>query len=241
MSFIDRQSRASSSSTHYSYDEGLRKHLCSVYNYMGMALAVTGVTSMFVASSQTLLHLFLGTPLQWVIMFAPLIMVFVFAAKINSMSFSAARTVFFVFSAVMGISLAPIFIIYTGQSIAKVFFISASLFGSMAIYGNTTKKDLTSMGSFLMMGVIGLIIASVVNLFMNSSALSFAISGIGVVIFVGMTAYDAQKIKDSFYQNSSNGEEALAKSGLMGALTLYFDFINIFIYLLRLLGDQRDR
>ena len=169
-------------------------------------------------------------------MLAPLAFVLVLSFGINKLSVPAAQAVFWAFAAIMGVSLSSIFLVYTDASIAKVFFITAATFGAMSLYGYTTKRDLTQMGSFLMMGLIGLIIASVVNIFMQSSMLEFAISAVGVLIFVGLTAYDTQKIKEGY--SEAHGAELLAKGAIMGALSLYLDFINLFLMLLRLFGNR---
>ena len=178
-----------------------------------------------------------GSPLKWLVMLAPLGIVFYMSARMNRMSASSAQTVFWVFAALMGISLSSIFLRYTGFSIARVFFITSGTFGAMSIYGYTTKRDLTKLGSFLMMGLFGIIIASVVNMFMGSERMEFIISILGVLIFVGLTAYDTQKIKNMYV--SSDTGELMGKKAVMGALTLYLDFINLFIMLLRLFGQRR--
>ncbi len=217
-------------------DEGLRAYMLRVYNYMASALALTGVVAYGVASTPTLFNAIYGTPLMWVVMLAPLGLVFLLSARVAKMSVGAAQTTFWVFATLMGASLAYIFIIYTQTSIARVFFITAGTFGAMSLYGYTTKKDLTGWGSFLMMGLIGIIIASIVNIFLASSALHFAISAIGVLVFVGLTAYDTQRIKESYDVGDSG---ALAsKKAIMGALRLYLDFINLFLMMLRLFGNR---
>jgi len=175
--------------------------------------------------------------LKWVIMLAPLAIVFYMSFGIAKMSAAKAQTTFWVFAALMGASLSSIFLIYTGASITRVFFITAGTFGAMSIYGYTTKKDLTKLGSFLMMGLFGIIIASIVNIFMKSSMMYFVISIIGVLVFVGLTAYDTQKIKNMYLASDSG--ELMGKKAVMGALTLYLDFINLFIMLLRLFGQRR--
>ena len=218
-------------------DMGLRAYMLRVYNYMASGLALTGITAMAVAQSESLLQLIFGTPLSWVVMLAPLAFVMVLSFGINKMSAQTAQAVFWVFAVVMGVSMASIFMMYTGASIARVFFITAGTFAGMSLYGYTTKKDLTGLGSFLMMGLIGLIIASVVNIFLNSPMLYWVISIAGVGIFVGLTAYDTQKIKLMY--TADDGHEAITKKAIMGALTLYLDFINLFIMLLRLFGDRR--
>ena len=225
-------------------DEGLRSYMLKVYNYMGMGLVVTGLVSWFASQAATTAtgeltawgELLYTSPLMWVVMLAPLGFVLVLSFGINKLSVGAAQLTFWGFAAVMGLSISSIFLVYTDASIAKVFFITAATFGSMSLYGYTTKRDLTGMGNFLMMGLIGLVIASIVNIFMQSSMLDFAISAIGVLVFVGLTAYDTQKIKESY--DESAGSEVLAKGAIMGALSLYLDFINLFMMLLRLFGNR---
>jgi FtsH-binding integral membrane protein len=224
-------------------DEGLRSYMLKVYNYMGIGLVVTGLVAWF--SNQAAVsngqltpwgELLYTSPLMWVVALAPLGFVLVLSFGINKLSVPAAQATFWAFAAIMGLSLSSIFMVYTDASIAKVFFITAATFGTMSLYGYTTKRDLTGMGNFLMMGLIGLIIASIVNIFMRSSMLEFAISAIGVLVFVGLTAYDTQKIKESY--DSSYGSDVLAKGAIMGALSLYLDFINLFMMLLRLFGNR---
>ena len=236
-------------------DEGLRSYMLKVYNYMGIGLVVTGLVAWFanqaafttdptqsvgaLANGQMVTQwgaLLYTSPLMWVVALAPLGIVLVLSFGINKLSVPAAQAIFWGFSALMGLSLSSIFMVYTDASIAKVFFITAATFGAMSIYGYTTKRDLTGVGNFMIMGLIGLIIASVVNIFMQSSMLEFAISAIGVVIFVGLTAYDTQKIKESY--DSSMGSDVLAKGAIMGALSLYLDFINLFMMQLRLFGNR---
>lgn len=217
-------------------DEGLRVYMLRVYNYMSVALAVTGLVAYLTAQSPTLLNTIYGTPLQWVVMLAPLGMVFFLSARINSMSAGAAQITFWIFSGLMGLALAYIFLVYTGASITRVFFITAGTFAGMSLYGYTTKRDLTGIGSFLIMGLIGLIVAMIVNLFMQSAALHWAISVIGVLIFVGLTAYDTQKIRRMY--SEADGSDVATKKSIMGALTLYLDFLNLFLMLLRLFGNR---
>ena len=219
-------------------DAGLRSYMLAVYNYMAVALAITGVVAYAVASSTALLQLIFGTPLVYVVMFAPLAFVWFIMPRTMNMSLSNAQFCFWTFSAIMGVSLASIFVIYTGTSIARVFFITAATFGSMSLYGYTTKKDLTGWGSFFMMGLIGLIIASLVNIFLQSPAISFVTSIIGVLVFVGLTAYDTQRIKEGYYQVAGHGE-MVSKVAIYGALSLYMDFINLFLYLLRFFGERK--
>ena len=231
-------------------DEGLRAYMLKVYNYMTTGLLLTGLVAYFFGKASIVTNelgqiigttsigaMLFGSPLKWVVMLAPLGFVFYLSAKINKMSVSSAQITFWIFSAIMGLSLASIFIVYTQASIARVFFISSGTFAAMSLYGYTTKKDLTKLGGFLFMGLIGIIIASLVNLFFQSSALHFAISVIGVLVFVGLTAYDTQSIKNMYYAGDS--ESVGGKKALMGALRLYLDFINLFIMLLRLFGQRR--
>ena len=217
-------------------DVGLREYMLRVYNYMVGGLAVTGLVAYFVSSNDALLQTIYGTPLQWVVMLAPLGFVLFFSVRLHKMAVGTAQAVFWAFAAVMGLSLASIFIVYTGASIARVFFITAATFAGMSLYGYTTKRDLSGFGSFLMMGLIGIIIAMVVNMFLASSALDFAISVIGVLIFTGLTAYDTQRIKEMYV--AGDGAAVMTKKSIMGALSLYLDFINLFIMLLHLFGNR---
>ncbi len=216
-------------------DAGLRSYMLSVYNYMGSGVLLTGIVAMLAYNSGFTASL-IGSPLMWVVALAPLAFVLVLSFGINKLSVPAAQATFWAFAAIMGVSLSSIFLVYTDASIAKVFFITAATFGAMSLYGYTTKRDLTGMGNFLMMGLIGIIIAMVVNIFMASSMLDFAISVLGVLIFVGLTAYATQKIKESY--SASYGADVLAKNAIMGALSLYLDFINLFLMLLRLFGNR---
>lgn len=218
-------------------DQGLRTHMLKVYNYMASGLALTGIVALMTASSESLVQTIFTTPLAWVVMLAPLAFVLVLSFGINKLSTPMAQGLFWAFAVVMGLSMSSIFLMYTGASIARVFFISASMFAGMSLYGYTTKRDLSGFGSFLMMGLIGLIIAMVVNIFLQSTALEFVISAAGVLIFVGLTAYDTQKIKAIY--NEMDGQDVMAKKAIMGALTLYLDFINLFMMMLRLFGDRR--
>ena len=218
-------------------DVGLRKYMLGIYNYMASGLALTGIVAMGVASSEAALQMIFGSGLSWIVMLSPLAFILVLSFGVHKMKASTMQMVFWAFSAVMGLSMASIFITYTGTSIARVFFISAGTFAAMSLYGYTTKKDLSGWGSFLFMGLIGIIIAGVVNIFLQSSAMHFVISVIGVLVFVGLTAYDTQKIK-AMYREADSGE-VQSKKAIMGALTLYLDFINLFMMLLRLFGDRR--
>jgi FtsH-binding integral membrane protein len=219
-------------------DVGLRSYMLSVYNYMGLGLAITGIVAFVVASSPAIYGPIFGSPLKWVVMLAPLGFVFYLGARINKMSVSAAQITFWAFAAIMGISLASIFLVFTGESVARVFFITAGTFGATSLYGYTTRRDLSNFGSFLFMGLIGVIIASVVNIFLASSALQFAISVIGVLVFTGLTAWDTQRIKEVYLENDAS--DVMAKKSIMGALSLYLNFINLFVMLLQLFGNQRS-
>ena len=250
MAEFDRPTIAARPSTAADVDQGLRSYMLKVYNYMGIGLVVTGLVAWFTYSSAFVEQngriigvtafgdAIYNSPLKWVVMLAPLAFVLVLSFGINKLSPVAAQALFWVFAAVMGLSLSSIFAVYTGGSIAKVFFISAAMFGGMSLYGYTTKRDLTQIGSFLIMGLWGLIIASIVNVFWPSGPLGFAISIVGVVVFLGLTAWDTQKIKESY--SVSFGADVLAKGAIMGALNLYLDFLNLFLMLLRLFGNQRN-
>jgi len=231
-------------------DEGLRAYMLKVYNYMATGILLTGIVALLtfkmsvvtdqsgsiVALTQMGNAIYMSG-LKWLVMLAPLGIVFYMSFGINKMSASKAQTTFWIFAALMGLSLSSILLVYTGMSVTRVFFICSATFGAMSIYGYTTKRDLTKLGSFLMMGLIGIIIASLVNIFMKSSMMYFVISVLGVLIFVGLTAYDTQKIKNMYI--SSDTGEIIGKKAVMGALTLYLDFINLFIMLLRLFGQRR--
>jgi len=231
----------------YEVDAGLRQYMLRVYNYMASGVALTGLIAALVANSPALTQLFfqvgyrghLGmTGLGWIATLAPLGIVLAFSFGITRMSAATAQTLYWVYAALMGVSMASLFFVYTGTSIARVFFITAASFTGLSLYGYTTKKSLSAFGSFLIMGLIGILIAGLVNIFLQSSALYFVISAAGVLIFAGLTAYDTQKIKDMYW--SGDGHEVASKKAVMGAFTLYLDFINLFIMLLRFFGDRRD-
>lgn len=223
-------------------DEGLRNYMLKIYNYMAGGLAVTGIISYLIANNLSILRLFI-TPtgysaFGWLALLAPLIMVFAFGWVVNKGTLAQVQAMFWGFSALMSVSLAPVFLIYTGASITRVFLITAATFGALSLYGYTTKKDLSGWGSFLMIGLIGLIIATVVNFFMQSPGLYYALSYIGILIFAGLTAYDTQNLKNMYYHSGMGGDIA-DRIAISGALSLYLDFINMFLYLLRLMGDRR--
>ncbi|MFN3506754.1 MAG: Bax inhibitor-1/YccA family protein [Allorhizobium sp.] len=220
------------------FDEGLRKHMLRVYNYMGLGLVITGIVAFLVSQTPALYVPIFSTPLKWVVMLAPLAFVFFFSFRIHAMSAATAQLTFWAFAAVMGLSLSSVFLVFTGTSIARTFFITATMFGAMSLYGYTTKRDLSQFGSFLMMGLIGVIIASIVNIFLGSSALQFAISVIGVVVFVGLTAWDTQNIKEQYAENFD--QESQQKLAVFGALSLYLNFVNLFQLLLSLTGQREE-
>jgi Integral membrane protein, interacts with FtsH len=237
-------------------DQGLRAYMLKVYNYMAYGLAITGLaafgaysaavtTDPAMAEAEVRGGLMLtsfgvalfASPLKWVVMLAPLALVFFLSFRVHKMSVMTAQVTFLAYAALVGLSLSSIFLVFTQQSITQVFFITAATFGAMSLYGYTTKRDLSGMGSFLFMGLIGIIIASLVNIFLASSALAFAISVIGVLVFTGLTAYDTQQIKEMYYENDD--ATTMGRKAIMGALRLYLDFINLFIMLLQLVGDRR--
>ncbi len=238
-------------------DQGLRAYMIRVYNLMALGLVLTGVAALgtvWLATTKdpttavqilnngngTLLTAFGAaiflSPLRWIVMLAPLVPVFLISFRINKMSVSAAQTTFWVYAALVGLSLSSIFLVFTTASIVQTFFISATAFGGLSLWGYTTKRDLTGMGSFLVMGVFGLIIAMLVNIFLQSSALQFAISAIGVLVFAGLTAFDTQKIKEMYFEG--DGALVAGRKATMGALRLYLDFINLFLFLLQFLGNR---
>jgi FtsH-binding integral membrane protein len=226
-------------------DEGLRAHMVRVYNYMTIGLVLTGAVAYAVANTSfgTIFFDFSAggsglSPLGWVALFAPFGLVLLLSFGIQRMSVGTAQLVFWAYAALMGVSLAPILLIYTGASVAKVFFITAGTFGAMSLYGYTTRRDLSAIGSFLIMGLIGLLIAVIVNIFLASAALDWAISIIGVAIFTGLTAWDTQKIKEQYYVGDDGS--VAGRKAIMGALALYLDFINLFMFLIRILGDRRS-
>jgi uncharacterized protein len=229
-------------------DQGLRAYMLRVYNYMASGVAITGVVAYLIyamAVEQTAAGLQLtafgtfmfASAFKWVVIFAPLAMVFYLSARISSMSVSAAQIAFWIFAALMGASIASIFLVYAHASIAQMFFVTAAAFGALSLWGYTTGRDLSGWGSFLFMGLIGVILASLVNLFIGSTALQFAVSVIGVLVFAGLTAYDTQQIKEMYYAGDDG--TAVGRKAVMGALRLYLDFINLFMLLLQLFGDRR--
>src|ERR1700723_1011010 len=251
MSDFDRNiaaARTGYGTTQVEIDAGLRAYMLRVYNYMAAGVALTGVAAYFTYSlavveiggrlqltsfGQTIFN----SPVKWLVMLAPLGLVMFLSFGINRLSASRALTLFFVYAGLLGLSLASIFLVYTGASITRVFFISAATFGAMSLWGYTTQRDLTGMGSFMFMGLIGIVIASLVNIFLKSSDLDWAISVIGLLVFVGLTAYDTQRIKEMY--NVQDDGTVTGRKAVMGALSLYLDFINLFLMLLRIFGDRR--
>ena len=240
-------------------DEGLRAHMNKVYGTMSVGMLITALaawaisglattTDPSLAAAQISQEKYLtslgvalyASPLKWLIMFAPLLFVFGFSAGINRMSASTAQTVFYAFAAVMGVSISSIFLVFTGYSIVQTFLITAIAFAGLSLWGYTTKRDISGWGSFLIMGLIGLIVAMIVNIFLQNPAVMFAISAIGVLIFAGLTAYDTQRIKNEYLQHrgTPGGEAYLEKGAIMGALSLYLDFLNLFLFLLQFLGQR---
>lgn len=239
-------------------DEGLRAHMNKVYGLMSVAMLITGAAAWAISGLAVTSDAAAGvaqigankyltdfgyalyaSPLKWVVMFLPLVLVFAFSAMINRLSASAAQLFFYVYAVAMGVSISSIFLVFTATSIAQTFLITAIAFAGLSLYGYTTKRDLSGMGTFLMMGLIGLVVASIVNIFIASSALSFAVSVIGVLIFAGLTAYDTQNIKNTYIEHAVHGDqEWLGKAAIMGALSLYLDFINLFMFLLSFMGNR---
>jgi uncharacterized protein len=252
MSDFDRNvaARGTFSDRAAAVDAGLRAHMIRVYNYMASAVALTGLVAWFTFQAAVVTNeagaitgltafgqtIFSG-PLMIVLMLGTLGLVFWLSFRVHKMQYTTALTVFMIYAALLGVTLSSIFMVYTGASITRVFFISAAAFGALSLYGYTTQRDLTGMGSFLIMGLFGLIIAMVVNIFLKSSGLDFIISAAGVLIFAGLTAWDTQKIKEMF--DSRDDAQSSGRKAVMGALSLYLDFINLFLMLLRLVGDRR--
>ena len=229
------------------YDEGLRAYMNKVYGLMTVGMLVTAIVAWGFAQMAggpgawtEFGRVIYTTPVRWVIMFLPLVMVFAFGAALRRLSTQGATLLFYAFAAAMGASISSIFLRYTGSSIALTFVATAAGFAGLSLYGYTTKRDLSAMGRFLMMGLIGLIIAMIVNIFLGSGAVQFAISTIGVLIFAGLTAYDTQNIKNTYLELANSDADFLGKSAIMGALTLYLDFLNLFMFLLQFMGSSND-
>ena len=237
-------------------DEGLRAHMNKVYGTMSVGMVITALAAwamagLSVSDAPTAYQIgadryltdfgyaLFASPLKWVVMFLPLIMVFAFGALINRISAAGAQLFFYTFALAMGVSISWIFLVFTGFSIVQVFLVTAIAFAGLSLYGYTTKRDISGWGTFLIMGVIGLIVASIVNIFLASPAIMFAVSVLGVLIFAGLTAYDTQKIKSMYLEHARHGDaEWLGKAAIMGALNLYLDFINMFMFLLQLFGNR---
>lgn len=233
-------------------DEGLRAYMIGVYNYMTIGLAITAAVALgaFMLAVTTdpatgarslteIGQLLYASPLKWVVIFAPLALVFFLSFRIESLSVGAAQSLFWGYAALVGLSLSVIFLVFTGQSIARVLFITAASFGALSLYGYTTKRDISGWGAFLIMGLIGLIVAMIINIFVASAAMQFAISVIGLLIFAGLTAYDTQRLKNEYLvMRGTEGEAYLGKAAILGALSLYLNFINMFMFLLQFLGQR---
>ncbi|MDA5192664.1 Bax inhibitor-1/YccA family protein [Govanella unica] len=232
-----RPETVATAQTQVAIDQGLRSYMLKVYNFMASAVLLSGLVAYGVSQSQSIMQTIFGTPLMWVVMLAPFGLAMALSFGINRMKASTAQALFWAYAGLMGLSLASIFMVYTGGSVARVFFITSASFGALSLWGYTTKKDLSGFGTFLIMGLFGLIIASVVNIFLKSSMMEFVISLAGVLIFAGLTAYDTQKIKEMYFANDD--QETASKKAVMGAFALYLDFVNLFLYLLRFLGDRR--
>ena len=221
-----------------SYDAGLRSHMMRVYNYMCGGLVLSGLIAFFVSSSQALMNTIILSPLGIVVMLAPLGLILFASMRLHAIQASTLQTIYWVFCGLMGLSLSTIFYRYTDASIARVFFITAGMFLGTSLYGYTTRRNLDGIGSFLVMGLIGILIAGLVNIFVGSSALQFAISVIGLLVFTGLTAWDTQRIKETYAEGL--GSETSTKMAVFGALQLYLDFINLFQFLLALMGNRRS-
>jgi len=218
-------------------DTGLRQYMLRVYNYMGAGLALTGVVA-YVAAASGFYQAIYRTPLMWLVMLAPLGMVFFLSFRIQKMSLGTAQLSFWAYAGLVGLSLGGIFLVYPGVSIASTFLITATMFLATSLYGYTTSRDLSGMGSFMFMGLIGIVIAGLVNMFLHSSGLQFAISVIGVIVFTGLTAWDTQRIKETYF--AGDDEVIVGKKAIMGALALYLDFLNLFLFMLQFMGQRRD-
>ena len=227
------------------YDAGLRSYMLSVYNYMTSGVLLTGIVALLFAyntapdgNNSYAAQLFInGGPLRWIVMLAPLGLVMWLGYGINRISEQTAKGLFWAYAVLMGVSLSTILLVYTGGSVAQTFFAAAAAFGGLSLYGYTTKRDLSGLGTFLIMGVVGIVVAMLINMFLHSTGLNFAISVIGVLLFAGLTAYDTQRIKSMYF--TVQGSSFAGKSVVLGALTLYLDFINLFLFLLRFMGDRR--
>ena len=245
----ERMVRTGAATTTEVVDQGLRGYMLRIYNYMAVGLGLTGIAAIatYMAAVETTATgvqltafgtLLFASAFKWVVIFAPLAVVLFLSFRVQHMSVAAAQLAFWVYAALVGVSFGSLGLVYAGESIARVFFITAASFGGLSLIGYTTKRDLTGMGSFLMMGVIGLFVAMIVNLFLQSTGLQFVVSVLGVLIFAGLTAYDTQKIKEMYFE--SDNRETMGRKAIMGALNLYLDFINMFLFMLRLFGNSRN-
>jgi len=238
MENLSQFNRTAAMGTQARYSEGLRLHMLGIYRYMGIGLALTGMIAFAIAATPALAAAIFGTPLKWVAMLAPLAFIFFFSFRIDRMTTATARTAFYAFAAVMGVSMASIFLVYTNTSIANAFFTAAAMFAGLSLWGYTTKRNLTGMGTFLFVGLIAIILVSIVNIFLGSSMLQILISVAGVAIFAGLTAWDTQRLKSEYLHFA--GTEAAEKLAVMGALSLYLNFINMFQFLLALMGQREE-
>jgi len=220
------------------FDQGLRSYMLGIYNYMASAVALSGIVALLVAGSPMLTQAIFGTPLKWVVMLAPIGFVMLMSFRFEKMSKTALMACFWVFATLMGASLASILLVFTGTSVARAFFVAAAMFAGISIYGYTTKADLSKMGTFLIMGLIGVVIAGLVNIFMQSSMMQFIISVASVIVFTGLTAWDTQRLKDTY--GETYGTQMQDKVAIMGALSLYLNFVNIFQALVSLIGDKNE-
>ena len=224
--------------TALAFDAGPRRHMLGIYNNMALGLVITGLVAFGIASTPALYQPIFGTPLKWAAMFAPLAFVFFLSFRIERMSLASARTAFFAFAAVMGVSMAAVFLSFTGASIARTFFIAASMFLGMSLWGYTTRRDLTGWSSFLLMGLIGVVVASIVNVFLGSTTLQLVVSFAGIIVFTGLTAWDTQRAKSDYFAFA--GTAHAEKLGIMGALSLYLNFVNLFQLLLTFFGQREE-
>ena len=236
MENLSQFNRTAASGAQARFDEGLRSHMLGIYRNMGIGLALTGLVAMGIAATPSLVAFIFGTPLKWVAMFAPLAFIFFFTFRIERMSTAGARTAFFAFAAVMGVSMASIFLVFTNTSIAMAFFTAAAMFAGLSLIGYTTNRDLSGMGTFLFVGLIAVIGASLVNLFIGSSVLQMVLSVVGILVFAGLTAWDTQRLKSEYIAYGRS--EAADKLAIMGALSLYLNLINMFQLLLGLMGER---
>lgn len=238
MNDISQFNRTAAAGVQARYDEGLRRHMLGIYRNMGIGLAITGLVALAIASSPALVAAIFDTPLKWVAMFAPLAFIFFFQFRIERMTTAGARMAFFAFAAVMGVSMAAVFLVFTGQSIAMAFFTASAMFAGLSLWGYTTNRDLTGLGSFLMIGLIAVIVASIVNIFLGSSLLQMVFSAVGVIVFAGLTAWDTQRLKSEYLHFA--GTQVAEKLAVMGALSLYLNLINMFQLLLGLMGEREN-